>query len=234
MKNLQKMGGVAAIALTLIYLIGMVVNFTFLDTSSLRDPVELVSFLAGWEGVLYASTTLLYVVFAVVLAVLTLALYNKFTGKEKIGAQLIGIFGVIWSCLLFGSGMVYNVGVGMAIDLLQTEPESAAHLYRAVNAMHIGLGGGNEIPGALWTLAISVTAMRLGYFGKVANIMGIVIGVAGLLTIVPDIFMIAVMIFALGQMVWWIIIGIHMIRQASEVSHEGTEQERKSAYPQPQ
>ena len=77
--------------------------------------------------------------------------------------------------------------------------------------MQNGLGGGNEIVGGLWVLLLSWVALRAGGLPKVLNYLGVLIGVAGILTVVPA-FDVLAAVFGLGQIVWFIWLGIVMLR----------------------
>ena len=75
-----------------------------------------------------------------------------------------------------------------------------------------GLGGANEAIGGIWILLISWAALRTGELSKVLNYLGVVIGVAGIISIVPALGELFIYIFALGQIVWFIWLGIVMLR----------------------
>jgi hypothetical protein len=75
-----------------------------------------------------------------------------------------------------------------------------------------GLGGANEAIGGIWILLISWAALRIGALSKVLNYLGVVVGVAGIISIVPALGELFVYIFALGQIVWFIWLGIVMLR----------------------
>jgi hypothetical protein len=47
--ELRRLGGLSALILAAAYLVGLVLNFTLLDTSIMLDPVEKVSFLCSWQ-----------------------------------------------------------------------------------------------------------------------------------------------------------------------------------------
>ena len=83
----------------------------------------------------------------------------------------------------------------------------------AISAVQDGLGGGVEIVGGLWVLLISVSALRSNVFPKALNCIGIVVGIAGLLTIIPPLGDLGA-VFGLGQILWFVWIGIHMLRRA--------------------
>ncbi len=215
MKQIMKIGGMSAIGLTLIYIIGIVMNASMLDTSGITDPIELVQFMADHQGLMTAWITLLYVVFGIVLIPLTIALYELMmekAGDRGLLAKTAAAFGFIWSGLVIASGMVHNIGMGTAIDMLAVNPEKAGDFFSVITSIHVGLGGGNEVPGAMWTLLISIAAIQTGLFKKWINGLGLIVGIAGILTIVPSLFDSVVMVFALGQMVWWIGLGLLMIR----------------------
>jgi hypothetical protein len=78
-----------------------------------------------------------------------------------------------------------------------------------------GLGGGVELVGGLWVLLISWAALRTGELGRVLNYLGVVVGVAGILTIVPALAEVGAMVFGLGQIVWFVWLGIVMLRSSS-------------------
>jgi len=80
-----------------------------------------------------------------------------------------------------------------------------------------GLAGSNEAIGGIWILLLSWAALRTGELSKVLNYLGVVVGVAGIISIVPalDIF---IYIFALGQIVWFIWLGIAMLRSGKSAA----------------
>jgi hypothetical protein len=75
-----------------------------------------------------------------------------------------------------------------------------------------GLGGANEAIGGIWILLIGWSALRTGELSKVLNYLGVVIGVAGIISIVPALGELFIYIFALGQIVWFIWLGIVLLR----------------------
>jgi hypothetical protein len=55
--------------------------------------------------------------------------------------------------------------------------------------------------------------LRAGELPRVLNYLGVVIGVAGIVSVVPALAEIFIYIFALGQIVWFIWLGIVMLRK---------------------
>ena len=77
--------------------------------------------------------------------------------------------------------------------------------------MQEALGGGNEIAGGLWVLILSWAALSTSGLPRALNYLGVVIGLAGILTIVPN-FGVLMVVFGLGQIVWFAWLGIVMLR----------------------
>jgi hypothetical protein len=78
-----------------------------------------------------------------------------------------------------------------------------------------GLGGsGGELLGGLWVLLVSVAALRTGGLPKVLKWLGVAIGTAGVLSVVPVLKDLAYG-FGLLQIVWFVWLGIVMLRTTS-------------------
>ena len=60
--------------------------------------------------------------------------------------------------------------------------------------------------------------MRTGELSRVLNYIGVVVGVAGIISIVPALAELFIYIFALGQIVWFIWLGIAMLRSSKSTS----------------
>jgi hypothetical protein len=54
--------------------------------------------------------------------------------------------------------------------------------------------------------------LRAGKLPRALNYFGVLVGVAGLLTVVPALLDVVVMVWALGQIVWYVWLGIVMLR----------------------
>ena len=73
----QKAGGLAALYLALAYLIAMPYFLIAVDYLGVTDPVEKVALLAEHQGSMSAMYLITYVIFGIVLAVLSLTLYRR-------------------------------------------------------------------------------------------------------------------------------------------------------------
>ena len=87
MKNLQKMGGVAALYEAASYIIAMVGYLVVLDTLDDVDPVQQVVSLVENQAVYYILNLIAYVFWGFAMVVLTLALYQRLKSGSPIGAD---------------------------------------------------------------------------------------------------------------------------------------------------
>jgi hypothetical protein len=211
MKNLQKMGGIAALYEAAAYIVGMVGFLTVVDVSSVVDPVKQVALMAENLAFLYTMHLIVYVVWGVFMVVLALALYERLKAGSPAMMQTATVFGLLWAFVIITAGMIYNSGMENVVDLYGQEPDQAATVWLAINSVFDGLGGSNEVLGGIWILLISWAALRTGKLPKVLNYLGALIGVAGIVSVVPALAEIFIYIFALGQIVWFVWLGIIML-----------------------
>jgi hypothetical protein len=121
-------------------------------------------------------------------------------------------FGLIWAGLVIASGMVANIATGVVVDLYGTDPAQATTVWLAVSPVIDGLGGGNEIVGGIWTLLVSLVALRARALHRVLNYVGLVVGTAGILSAIPAFGEVGGAIFGLTQIVWFVGLGILLLR----------------------
>jgi hypothetical protein len=210
MKNLQKMGGIAALYEAAAYVVAMVGFLLVVDVSGVADPVQQVALMAENQGFLYILHLIAYVVWGYVMVVLALALYQRLKTGSPAVAQAATAFGLIWAGLVIAGGMLHNVGMGTVVNLYSTDPAQAATVWLAIDSVFEGLSG-VEIVGGPWMLLVSWAGLRGGGLPKALNYLGLVVGAAGLLTVVPALEMLA-LVFGLGQIVWFVWLGIVMLR----------------------
>ena len=214
MKDLQKMGGIAALYEAAAYLVGIVFYIFVVDYSGVVEPVQKVALLVDNQAIMYIMNLIIYVVFGVFLVVLALALYERLKAGSPAMMQTATVFGLIWAGVLIASGMISNIGTGVVVDLYSKDPAQAATVWLAIDSVVEGLGGGNEIVGGIWTLLVSWAALRAGELPRALNYLGVVIGVAGILSAVPALGELGGYIFGLGQIVWFVWLGIVMLRSS--------------------
>lgn len=206
------MGGIAALIEAAAYVVGLGFLFTLLAPSVGDDPGEVVTFFANNQAIMQTWYLIIYVVFGVFLVVLALALYERLKANSPAMMQTATAFALIWAGLVIASGMVANIGLGNVVDLYGKDPTQAASLWLAISSVQDGLGGGVEIVGGLWVLLVSWAALTAGGLPRVLNYLGVVIGMAGLLSAIPALGEVGGLVFGLGQIVWFVWLGIVMLR----------------------
>ena len=211
MNKLQKMGGIAALYEAAAYLIGMIGFLLVVDVSGAATTVEKLALIIENQTFLSVLHLIVYVIWAIFLVILALALHNRLKADSSALAQMAAVFAFIWAGLVIASGTIYNVGMETAVTLHATNPEQAAAVWITIESVVDGLSG-VELVGGMWMLLNSWAALRSGAFPKALNYLGLLIGVAGISTVLPGLGS-ASMIFGLGQIVWFIWLGLVMLRQ---------------------
>ena len=178
MRNLQKMGGIAALYQAAAYIVGMVFFILVVDYSGVADPIQKVALLAENQTLMYIMTLVIYVAFGIFLVVLALALFERLQASAPAMAQTATAFGLIWAGLVIAAGMIFNIGMGTVVGLYSADPAQAATVWLAIEAVFEGIGGGNEIVGGLWVLLVSWAALRAGELPRLLNYIGLLIGVS--------------------------------------------------------
>jgi hypothetical protein len=103
--------------------------------------------------------------------------------------------------------------MGIVVDLYSTDPTQAGTVWLAVESVVEGLGGASgEILGGPWVRLVSWTALRAGEFPRALNYLGVALGVVGILSTIPALFLGLALIFGMGKIVWLIWLGIVMLR----------------------
>ena len=214
MKSLQKIGGIAALYLALAYAIGIVLFLVVLDYAGITNPAQKVALLVEKQTTMFLANLLMYVFFGLFLIVLSLALYERLKSGAPAVMQVATAIGIVWAGSLVASGMISNAGMAPVIALYATDPAQAALAWQGIEAVASGLGNGNgEILGGLLTLLVSLAALRGGGLPRGLNILGLVVGPVGIITIVPGLSAMTGM-FGLSQIIWFVWLGIALLRNS--------------------
>ena len=213
MNSLQKPGGIAALLHAAAYVVGMVLGFALIFPLLDATPDQYLAFVSENQTLVYLWNLITYWGSAITLVVMVLALYERLKDSSPVLAQIATAFGLIWAGLIIASGnlMLHNLGVVAA--LYGADPAQAVTAWTALESVEVGITSGNELVGSLWVLLLSVAALRTGQLNRALNYLGMVLGVAGMLTIVPALYDSLVMIFGPGMIVWSVWVGIVLLRQ---------------------
>jgi len=212
MKSLQKFGGIAALYMALAHLMGLIIFIVILDYISITDLAQKVAMNVDNQAVVFSTNLLMYVFFGFALIVLSLALYDRMKSGAPALMQVATTIGIIWAGSLIASGMVANAGLATIVPLYAKDPTQAVLTFQGIEAVANGLGNANgEILGGPLTLLVSLAALQAGRLPKGLNILGMLVGAVGIITIIPALNTL-VAVFGLGQIIWFFWLGIVMLR----------------------
>ena len=213
MKTFQKFGGFAVLYMAVAHMIGITLFIVVLDYLSITDPAQKVALLVDKQMIIFSTNLLMYVFFGVFLIILSLALYERLKSGAPALMQVATAIGIIWAGSLIASGMVSNAGIEPVVALYAKDPAQAALAWQGIESVANGLGNANgEILGGLWTLLVSIAALRAGGLPKGLNILGLLAGTVGILSLAPGLTNSLTGIFGLGQIIWFIWMGIVLLR----------------------
>lgn len=158
---------------------------------------------------------LLYPLQGLALGLLTQGLRERLGGAAPAWMSLATPVGWLWGAFLIASGCIAILGLELMAR--QTSPEARQALlpgWRALNAVHAALGGGNELLGGVWTLLLAAAARAVWNRWLIG--LSLLIGVAGVLSIWPPLED-AIMVFGIGQILWfgWV---AHWLARSSQAA----------------
>jgi hypothetical protein len=215
MKTLQKVGGFSALYMAASHLIGIVIFLGVLDYLNITDPVQKVALNVEKQTVVFSTNLLMYVFFGFALVVLSLVLYDRLKSGTPALIQVGTAVGIIWAGSLIASGMVANAGLATVAALYAKDPAQAILTFQSIESVANGLGNANgEILGGVWTLLVSLAALRSGGLPKGVSALGLFVGAIGIITILPALNDFTGL-FGVGQIVWFIWVGIVLLRNSS-------------------
>jgi hypothetical protein len=212
MNNLQKSGGIAALLHAAAYVVGLVLGLTLIFPLLDAAPNQYLAFVSENQALVYLWNLISYWGSAITLVIMVLALYERLKDGSPALAPIATAFGLIWAGLIIASGNLMLRNIGVVSGLYGTDPAQAVTAWTALQSVENGITSGNELVGSLWVLLLSVAALRTGQLNRALNILGVVLGVAGMLTIVPALFDSLVMVFGPGMIVWSVWAGIILLR----------------------
>jgi hypothetical protein len=219
MKTLQKFGGISAFFMALSHLVGIVIFLAVLNYAGITDPTQKLAVNMDNQMLVFSTNLMMYVIFGFALILLSLALHDRLKNGAP-GLMLTATaVGIIWAGSLIASGMVANAGLASVGMLYAKDPTQAALVWQGIEAVANGLGNANgEILGGLWVLLVSTAALRGGGLPKALNTLGLLVGVAGILSLAPALTEMLIGLFGVGQIVWFVWTGIALLRAQPESS----------------
>lgn len=218
--KLQTIGGLGALTCAATYLFGFALLVTLLAPLGFGtidiDARAVVGFIETNAGLLILWNSVIYIVNALALVVLVVAIHARLSVNTPDWAAVSRALGLIWATLVIGAGMIANVAVERAAHLAPTEFERAVMLWETLHAVELGLGGGNEIAGGVWIGCVSIAGLIGHSLGRITVGLGLLTGASGLLTLIPVLGDTAGAVFGLGAIAWFIAVGLTLILQRND------------------
>lgn len=204
----QKAGGAAALYIALALLAAMPFFLLVVDYLGAETAADKVALIVANYASMYAMYLVTYVFYGIALGVLAFALYDRLKARAPATMRVATAIGLLWSFALVTSGMIFNYGMTTIVALDKTDPAQAQAAWLAIEPVAQALGGaGGEILGGLWVLLVSVVALRSGALPKLLDWFGVVVGVAGLASVVPPLHDAAIA-FGLMLIAWFFWLGV--------------------------
>ncbi|MCH7662091.1 MAG: DUF4386 family protein [Euryarchaeota archaeon] len=216
MNDLQRVGGVSALIMAGTFVVAFAVFLGVLMPAGYLDdgiaPADKVAILVENQLVASIGWLIPYVVWGIFMVVLSLALYDRLKAGAPAIARTATAIGLIWAALVIAAGLVATLGIRTAVDLYGTDPAQAGLVWVVVETVAGGLGGEAwEVLGGVWLLLIGWAALRARELPRALSYLALVLGVAGVVTVVPPLKP-AVFIYGVGLIVWWVWLGTVMLR----------------------
>lgn len=220
MKNLQKMGGIAALIGAATNLLAIVMFITLAPKGyGSDDPSQIVAFLADNQAIMRVWYQIIYLVFGVSLIFLAVALGERLKAGSPALAQAVTMLGLMWAVLVIVIGTLSINDLSTVVRLYGKNPAQAATAWVTLDSVENGLGnnGGETMVNALWFLLLSWAALRARELTGVLNYLGLVTGVAGILSVVLALPALTA-VYAFGLIIWLVWLGIFMLRRSPHLA----------------
>lgn len=212
MNSFQKIGGAAALVHSAAYMIAIGLYVTVLTPILDANSGQYLALLKDYQSLMYVWIFIAYWVSGFCLIVVSLMLYDQLKGGMPVIIQTGTILGLIWAGLIIASGNLMLHDFGVLANLYDKDPIQAETVWKSLSATENGIISGNELIGGLWILLVSWVALRTGERHRALSYFGLMIGVSGIVSIVPAFAEVATGIFALTMILWFAWVGIVMLR----------------------
>ncbi len=221
--QMLRAGGVAAIVCALTYVFGFVLFFGLIEPPQDDTDIGRLNFLLSQRDTFFVGYIVIGIVFSLSLLLLNQSLKEQYQRLSPGVAHYNSILGNIWATFVLASTFIFLVSLSDIAQYADTNQEGAVNVLNAIDIVVDALGGGIELLGALWVLLISVLGMRYQRYFNITHILGIVVGIAGILTLFSglsfltnnSIFQASTALFGLGQILWFILVGINLLKSGN-------------------
>jgi hypothetical protein len=214
MKTFHRVGGISALVCAGTYILAIVLVTTVLAPMADRSMPydQFIEFYLSRQTLFHVFYFLTYLVNGVFFALLTLALYQRLKTGAPALVWAAACFGLLWTGMIFASGLINLYGLEVIGELASTDPTQASTLRLVVDTVTTGMDHSDRFLGCLWVLLTSWAALRTEQLSKPLNILGLVIGASGVLSSVTTALIALSYAFGIGIIVWWIWLGVILLR----------------------
>ncbi|MBA4384330.1 MAG: hypothetical protein C0410_06310 [Anaerolinea sp.] len=218
MKNIQKIGGIGSLIGAATNLFALGVFATFLVPNG--EGSDYIAFIADNQSFMRVFDIIIYLVFGVGMIFLSLALNERLKAGSPSLAQTVTTFGLIYAVLVIVVGTLSMSSVSTVVKLFGDEPTQAATVWLTLESVGNGLGGGGgeTMISGLWILFLSCVALQAREFPRMLNYFGLMVGVAGILSVFFPSFLGIAVFYGLGLISWLAWLGIVMLRNIPVLS----------------
>jgi hypothetical protein len=200
-ETLKKLGGVAALLHASILIVGLILSFTVMFSLIDAAPEQAAKFLAENLSLAFHWKLIINWGAAITLAIMLLSLYPRLKQGSSFLMLAAMFFAFLWAVLTIGTGDLMLHSFGVVANLTGNAPAQAA--------------AWTALARSLWVLLLSIAALRMGGIAKVPSYVGMFLGITGSLTMIPTLAEVMFMIFGPGMMVWFVWVGIDLLRKES-------------------
>ena len=219
--TIQKWGGIAAITEAFTYIFGFVLFFGVLDASGYNTPERYLEFIIENRDSFFVGYLVSGLLFSFALIILVQSIYQRFKQASPELMKFTAIVGYLWVFLVLASSLIFLTSLAAIVKYHALDPEQALIIHRTISIVVDALGGGIELVGAVWLLAISYVGLKSKTFSVWLHYWGILVGVSGVLTLFSGIsflstnpfFDVTTALFGLGQILWFLALGVALLRE---------------------
>ena len=218
MKNLQKAGGISALVSAASYVFAIGLYLTLM--TPLADPKlgiqDYMAFFIPNKGLAFIWTFSMYIIHGASLVVLVPALYERLKNGSPRLSLIAACFGFIWTSFVLLSGFINIWGNEALIALYGKNRDQAETFKNALTLITLGIDSSDRFLGSLWIGLASLAAFKEKVFPKAVNMFGLTLSAAALSAglILPVNDASASLLFGMGAIVWWLAVGIAMLRKS--------------------
>lgn len=212
---LIRWGAFSFLGMPLCYIVMFVIFGVILSFPQSGVVDDKISYIAAQHSLLSIAYITGYLVFGTLLLVSVQAIHARLKSQTSHLINLAFSFGFIWVVLMMCSGMIALIGMNTMLALYTEQSEHAVTLFYVYTTVVNGMGGGIELVGGVWVFLLSLHALRTKQLSKSLNVLGLVVGILGILTLIQSIPELKDA-FGLSQIMWFIWVGAAMFERASQ------------------